>query len=288
MAAIERIRHVPARPIDPEVPAHLRDDQGFSPPIHRYEPTADVATLVRRHWLPVWDLPAGGETVQRVLQYPVPVLVVGPENAVLSGPRTGLSTQRLAGSGWAVGVLFQPAAGFLLTGRPVRELLDAVVDASSVAAVHDSGLVPALREVMGRDPHDVGARQRAVELVEEALRALLPVDEEGLLVNDLVQRVEDDSDLLRVDQLADGLGMSERTLQRLCARRIGMGPKWLIQRRRLQEVAERLAREGTPDLAGVAADLGYADQAHLTRDFRTVTGLTPGEYAAEPRPPAGG
>ncbi len=279
---------MPARPIDPEVPAHLRDAQGFSPPIHRYEPSEDLATLVRRHWLPVWDLPDDRETVQRVLQYPVPVLVVGPENAVLSGPRTGLSTQRLAGSGWAVGVLFQPAAGFLLTGRPVRELLDTVVDASTVAAVHDSGLVPALREVMGRDPGDAAARQRAVALVEATLRALLPVDEEGLLVNDLLQRVEDDSDLLRVDQLADGLGMSERTLQRLCSRRIGIGPKWLVQRRRLQEVAERLARDGTPDLAGVAADLGYADQAHLTRDFRKVTGLTPGEYAAAPRPPAVG
>ncbi len=279
---------MPARPIDPEVPAHLRDAQGFSPPIHRYEPSEDLATLVRRHWLPVWDLPDDRETVQRVLQYPVPVLVVGPENAVLSGPRTGLSTQRLAGSGWAVGVLFQPAAGFLLTGRPVRELLDTVVDASTVAAVHDSGLVPALREVMGRDPGDAAARQRAVALVEATLRALLPVDEEGLLVNDLLQRVENDSDLLRVDQLADGLGMSERTLQRLCSRRIGIGPKWLVQRRRLQEVAERLARDGTPDLAGVAADLGYADQAHLTRDFRKVTGLTPGEYAAEPRPPAVG
>jgi AraC-like DNA-binding protein len=55
-----------------------------------------------------------------------------------------------------------------------------------------------------------------------------------------------------------------------------------VQRRRLHEAAERLSSAEPPDLARVAVDLGYADQAHFTRDFRTVTGLTPGEYAAEP------
>ena len=80
-------------------------------------------------------------------------------------------------------------------------------------------------------------------------------------------------------------------LRRLCgcrqrtalAKRVGLTPKWLVQRRRLHEVAERLTGPEPPDLARVAADLGYSDQAHLTRDFRTVTGLTPGEFVAEPR-----
>lgn len=78
--------------------------------------------------------------------------------------------------------------------------------------------------------------------------------------------------------------LTERSLQRITARRIGLSPKWLIQRRRLQEAAERLASGETVDLARIATEIGYADQAHLTRDFRRVTGLTPGRYAAEPRP----
>ena len=56
-----------------------------------------------------------------------------------------------------------------------------------------------------------------------------------------------------------------------------------MQRRRLQEVAGRLAADPALSLAEVAADLGYADQAHLTRDFRAVTGVTPARYAAQRR-----
>jgi AraC-like DNA-binding protein len=57
----------------------------------------------------------------------------------------------------------------------------------------------------------------------------------------------------------------------------------LIGRRPHQAAAPRL-RTGPGTLARMAAELGYADQAHFTRDFRTVTGVTPGDYAAEPHP----
>ncbi|NED59463.1 helix-turn-helix domain-containing protein, partial [Streptomyces sp. SID10244] len=46
-----------------------------------------------------------------------------------------------------------------------------------------------------------------------------------------------------------------------------------------QEAAERLRGSGTT-LAMIAAELGYADEAHLVRDFRTVTGMTPGQFAS--------
>jgi len=74
----------------------------------------------------------------------------------------------------------------------------------------------------------------------------------------------------------------ERSLQRLVEQRIGLSPKWLLQRRRLHDAVEAL-KAGRGTLAEVAADLGYADQAHFGRDWRAVTGVTPGEFAAEPR-----
>ena len=265
-----------ARPIDPTERAHLLDASGYTPPIHRYAPSPGLADVVRRYWMPVWSFPDGQVSVQRVLQYPVCLIVVSDSYALLVGPSTGLSTTELAGSGWALGTMLQPAAGLALAGGPVDRLTDQAIP------LPDDDLAHRIREAIGDDPDDADRRRVAVAAVEEALTALLPVDEEGRLVNAIVEYVEGDSSVQRVGQVCDKFTITERTLQRLTARRIGLSPKWLIQRRRLHEAAERLAADERPDLARVAADLGYADQAHFGRAWRAVTGVTPGQFAAEP------
>lgn len=272
---------------DPIERAHLRDAAGFSPPIDRFAASPAVADLARRFWVPVWSLPPGETSVQRVLQYPVCQLVVAPDYARLVGPRVGMSTRELAGAGWALGAMLQPAAGALLLGAPMRMLVDRDVDLADVSALDGGALADGCRRLLGDDPTDVGAQRAAARLVEDALSALLPVDEEGLLVNALVSWVEERPEVARVGELCERFAMTERSLQRLCARRVGLSPKWLIQRRRLHEAAGRLADPDRPSLTDLAAALGYADQAHFARDFRAVTGLTPGEYAAEPRPVPG-
>ena len=177
--------------------------------------------------------------------------------------------------------MLQPAAGLALAGGPVETLTDT---RSPAARTPSSSRASAT--ALGDDPDDPDRQQAAVAAVEECARATCcPVDEEGLLVNAIVEYVEGDPEVQRVGQVCEKFAITERTLQRLTARRIGLSPKWLIQRRRLHEAAERLREvERPPDLARVAVDLGYADQAHFGRDFRAVTGLTPGEFAAEPAP----
>ena len=70
-----------------------------------------------------------------------------------------------------------------------------------------------------------------------------------------------------------------RSLQRLFERHVGVGPKWIIRRSRVQEAAERVARGEKVDWAATALELGFHDQAHLIRDFRSQVGFTPGAYA---------
>lgn len=271
------------RRIDPVERAHLRDAAGFSPPVHRFVPSPALTDLVRRYWMPVWSMPPGKGTTQRVLQYPVCLIVLANSYARFIGPTTGLSTRTLSGQGWAFGVMLQPAAGALLLGASVSEVTDAAIDLDQLTGLDGGILTERVRSAVGDAPSEPARQAAAAAAVEDALAAAPPVDEEGLLVNAVVEYVEDNSHVQRVGQMCEKFAVSERSLQRLTARRVGLSPKWLIQRRRLHEAAAILKTGKRPDLARVAAELGYCDQAHFGRDFRAVTGLTPGEYAAEPR-----
>ncbi len=264
-------------PADAIERAHLRDPGDRTFTIDRAGVAADLGDLARRFWMPVWDVPAGAEAPQAVLQFPVCLIVVADSYARFYGVVSGLSTTTLRGRGWAVGVMLAPAAGRLLTGHDVSRYTDRHVPLTQLASL--AGLTVPIRSLMAPAPRDPAAQAAARALIEAALRGHLPVDDEGLLINAIVEAVEDDPALLRVGQLCERFDLPERALQRLTRRRLGLTPKWLIRRRRLHEAAGRL-RDPDVDLAGVAADLGYTDQAHFTRDFRAATGLTPGRFAA--------
>jgi AraC-like DNA-binding protein len=86
----------------------------------------------------------------------------------------------------------------------------------------------------------------------------------------------------RVDELADALGLSERQLRRRFHQAVGYGPKALdrvLRFRRLISQAQAIS-DGDVDLARLAADLGYADQAHMSRDSVRLTGMPPARLAA--------
>ncbi len=74
-----------------------------------------------------------------------------------------------------------------------------------------------------------------------------------------------------------------RAVQRLARRSIGLPPLAVIRRYRLQEAAQRLREDPELPIARVAAELGYADQAHLSTDFRRTLGRAPREYRHDAR-----
>ncbi len=102
----------------------------------------------------------------------------------------------------------------------------------------------------------------------------------------LVALITSHTALQRVDQLADAAGLSVRAVQRLFADYVGVGPKWVMRRARLHEASERAGSGEPVDWAELAADLGYADQAHLTRDFTASIGVPPSRYEARTLRPA--
>lgn len=255
--------------------AHLRDPADRTFTIARRLPPAELTPWIRRYWIPVWDVPAGEHAEQRVLQYPVCLAITTPAYSRFVGPEPGLSRTVLEGRAWGFGVMFSPAAGTRLHEGPMRELAGTFRELEHVRAL--AGLSAPVRALMAQGPSDPEVHASAAALVEERLARLGPPGEEDLLVNAVVEEVESDPTLCEVGQLCARVGIGERALQRLTARRLGLTPAWLIRRRRLHDAADGL--RGDEDLAALAARLGYADQSHFTHDVRTATGATPGELA---------
>ncbi len=128
------------------------------------------------------------------------------------------------------------------------------------------------RAVLAEDTDD-----GRVALIETFLRKRRPVPDENVTrLSEMVYAVASERGILKVEDLVQRYGVNKRTLQRLFAKYVGVSPKWVIQRYRLHEAAERLAADREVGQAALALSLGYTDQAHFVRDFKTTVGTSPG------------
>jgi AraC-like DNA-binding protein len=126
--------------------------------------------------------------------------------------------------------------------------------------------------------------ETAAERMDTALRPLLPAvpDPAIALADRAVSLLAEDRTLTRVPDLARRLHLSTRSLQRLFTDYVGLPVGWVLRRYRLHEVAVQALSGQQVDWSSLANDLGYADQAHLVRDFTAAVGTSPARYAAQP------
>jgi AraC-like DNA-binding protein len=248
------------------------------PSLTRLPAPERVAAFVRWFWIPEWHLPAGRTSRQHLIAFPACNLVVEPERVGLSGPATRRSHRDLTGTGWAVGALLRPAAVPAFTDDPAT--LRDTDRTVSLPGLH----TPVAAAMSG--PGDAAARHRqAVEAFADWLLATVPApDPQALLANALADLVDTDPEVQHVADVATRLHVSPRTVQRLAHHYVGLTPLAMIRRRRLQEAAQRLREDPRTSLAALAVELGYADQAHLATEFRTVLGLAPSSYRTGNQP----
>ncbi|MFT4228481.1 helix-turn-helix domain-containing protein [Micropruina sp.] len=249
------------------------------PTFQRVAPPTELADLIRWFWIPRWDLPPGPSSRQHVLPFPASNLVVEPNGVTLQGPTTRASYRDLRGRGWAVGALLRPAAVGSLCDEPssIRDRT-ITIDAPELHAA----VVTAMQ---GADETDAAAHAAAA-FASWAEARVTPADEGGLLANTIEDLIASDSQIVRIDQIAKLINISARHVQRVTHRYVGVPPLAVIRRYRLQEAAERIREDRSLTIGQVAADVGYADHAHLTRDFRQVLGLAPVDYRRGLRPQA--
>lgn len=88
---------------------------------------------------------------------------------------------------------------------------------------------------------------------------------------------------LQIDQLAESMNLSERTMRRRCLDCFGYGFKTLDRVLRFQRFFRLATLPEKLSLAEIAGRAGYADQAHMTREVRRMSGMTAGEFVAHAR-----
>ncbi|MCX4981583.1 helix-turn-helix domain-containing protein [Streptomyces sp. NBC_00572] len=275
--------------------APRRDTRGIVDPaellthvrFRRHTPAPELRPYLEHYWLIDWELPEPYAT--HVVPHPSVNIVFQRYGAIgapaaevrasaeVAGVGLGLFTQKLTEAGRVCGVQFRPG-GFRpfapawpvsnWTGRrvPLAEVFPDRGDDEPLSAVlspaTDHARVAALDAfLLAHGPAPDPAAHRAMELVD---------------------LVRGDRAIRKVAQLSSATGLSARSLQRLFATQVGVGPKWVILRYRIHEALERAeAAESAdaPDWVALAAELGYSDQAHLVRDFTATVGVPPTAYA---------
>jgi AraC-like DNA-binding protein len=164
---------------------------------------------------------------------------------IVAGPATQATT---ATTGTALGVRFRVGAAGAALGIPASELLDASVPLADVWGSE-------IEEVVGTDP-------------------TLTV-----LAREVAKRLDGTPDaLVRAAATGAAPGIGARQLRRRFADAVGYGPKTLQRILRFQRFL--LLAEDTQNLARLALEAGYADQAHLTRECRRLSGLPPAALLA--------
>jgi AraC-like DNA-binding protein len=181
----------------------------------------------------------------------------------------------LAPGATVVGLRFRPGVGPKILGIPTSDLVDFRVELDQLWGRSAA--------ILGQRLAEAGSPDAAAALLEQeisARSAIAPGPDP--LVTEAVRRLQP----WRAEAIGDvtsDLFISQRQLRRRFVAALGFGPKALHRILRFQAfLALTDARNGRENgLAQLAADAGYADQAHLARECFRLAGLSPTAFLAE-------
>jgi len=188
-------------------------------------------------------------------------------SAAVVGPRRHAVWLRFQAVVDQVNVSFFPGAASAFVDAAMPELVDKMATPDEVWPRDFQEAVAELEPL----PID----QRISGLGDLLLGRLEPRREPSPRVREAVRLIRTSRGGVTVRWLADRLDVSVSQLERSFTRQVGLGPKLLARQTRVCALAAEAVTQANPGWALLAVKYGYADQAHLAREFRDLTGLTP-------------
>lgn len=246
-------------------------------------PDPALAPFVERYWSVSWDLPE-----QEVLE---PSTLDDPA-VNLTWERGGARREGAEGPGpWITGPISHGRFDVRLRGR--GDVVGVRLAVGGLPAFLGPGRTPRrrdLRELRDRtvplvdwlegDVEPPAGAAAAAPILDAWLLSLEPQEPEGWAAFSSAHRLLLDPDVTSSAELQARSGMSARTLQRLFARFVGVGPKRMLLRARVMDAVALLDDGDERPLAEISGELGWFDQSHFVRDFRAVVGVAPSDYAS--------
>ncbi|MCA0910288.1 helix-turn-helix domain-containing protein [Qipengyuania gaetbuli] len=195
---------------------------------------------------------------------------------VLSGPTDRVTRLRIGGGRfWGIGLT--PAGWARFVGQPAASMANRFECAESALAEESLG------DLLKTLCHEVDRMEEAADLIAATFRSLAgdPLAEVKAIRD--VHLAVTSTDVHTVTELAEIARMQSRTFVRFCRRHFGFAPSTLLRRQRFLRSLGKYMLD--PSMNWISSlDTHYWDQAQFIRDFRSVMGMTPGEYAALPHP----
>jgi AraC-like DNA-binding protein len=238
-----------------------------------FEPPAAVRRLVSCSW----EARPGG-THRLTPDGCTDLLFVSDGTFVLCGPERRSWTFRLPAGSTAVGVRFRPGSAHAVFGVDVSTITDRRIDVATLIGAQHASSVAGLLE---RSDELTERRQRLLSEVGRLIADRATTDCDLGEFADLVLETLLVSPRASCQELAAAANVSVRELHRRASRVFGYGTATLARILRFQRlVALEAANDDARPLSAIAADAGYSDHAHLVRDCRAITSMTPSAYFA--------
>jgi AraC-like DNA-binding protein len=237
----------------------------WAPGYREFPPPRQLADSLHCLWISV--VPDGAEPADDLVlpDACTDLIWESGAGAFVAGPDTAPAPFTRRPGAVLVGARFRPGAGGAALGVQLTALLNLRVDAADLPALPARRLPGSL------------APAEALRRLADVAATMVTERPPDPLVLEAARRL--DRPGARADLVAEQLGVSERQLRRRCQAAVGYGPRTLTRVMRFRRFLTRVDAGEAADLAGVAADVGYADQAHLSRESSRLGGLPPAALA---------